>query len=70
MATCTQRSIIQLCAANDYFFLLVANVVSLSVSEASGGGAGSAGAFGAQKLRKGMFRTVGQLYKVKVLHNH
>ena len=40
--------------------ITVANVVSMGASE----GANVAGAFGAQKPKKGMFRTVGQLYKV------
>ncbi len=38
-----------------------ANVVSMSVGSESAGSK-----FGAQKTRKGMFRTVGQLYKVCV----
>lgn len=40
---------------------IVANVVSMGASE----GAAVAGVFGAQKPKKGMFRTVGQLYKVR-----
>ena len=38
-----------------------ANIVSMGV-----GGDAAASKFGAQKTRKGMFRTVGQLYKVGV----
>ena len=40
---------------------IVANVVSMGASE----GAAVAGVFGAQRPKKGMFRTVGQLYKVR-----
>lgn len=39
----------------------IANIVSLHAKDGSEGGAGK---FGAQRTRKGMFRTVGQLYKV------
>lgn len=38
-----------------------ANVVGMQASES----AAAAGKFGVQKTRKGMFRTVGQLYKVR-----
>lgn len=39
---------------------IVANVVSMGASEGA-----AAGVFGAQRPKKGMFRTVGQLYKVR-----
>ena len=41
-----------------------ANIVSLTVKDQGEGAAAKFG--GAQKTRKGMFRTVGQLYKVCV----
>lgn len=41
-----------------------ANIVSMHAKE--GGSDSAASKFGAQRTRKGMFRTVGQLYKVRV----
>ena len=41
-----------------------ANIISLHASDTP---SGSASKFGVQKTRKGMFRTVGQLYKVLCL---
>jgi myosin protein heavy chain len=43
-----------------------ANIVSLTAKEPGDGAAAKFG--GAQKTRKGMFRTVGQLYKVGTSH--
>ena len=40
------------------------NIVSIHAKD---GGDGAAAKFGAQRTRKGMFRTVGQLYKVGVV---
>ena len=58
-------NIVQLLAGSSDWFVAqlwrdTANIVGIQASEASG----AAGKFGAQKTRKGMFRTVGQLYKV------
>ena len=54
-----------LASSPDWFSALLwkdtANVVSLTAKEP---GEGAASKFGGQKTRTGMFRTVGQLYKV------
>ena len=57
-------NIVQLLASSSDPFVATlwrdtANIVSMGV-----GGDSTASKFGAQKTRKGMFRTVGQLYKV------
>ena len=60
-------NVVQLLAnSSDWFVAALwrdtANVVSLQAREGSSDSAASK--FGAQRTRKGMFRTVGQLYKV------
>lgn len=56
-----------LASSSDWFVALLwkdtANVVSLTAKEPGDGAAAKFG--GVQKTRKGMFRTVGQLYKVR-----
>ena len=59
-------NVVQLLANSSDWFVAqlwrdTANVVGIQPSE----GAAAAGKFGVQKTRKGMFRTVGQLYKVR-----
>ena len=60
-------NVVQLLAGSSDWFVAqlwkdTANVVGIQQTE---GTAATAGKFGVQKTRKGMFRTVGQLYKVR-----
>ena len=62
-------NIVQLLANSSDWFVAqlwkdTANVVGIQASGDSSAAAAAAGKFGVQKTRKGMFRTVGQLYKV------
>ena len=59
-------NIVQLLASSSDWFVAqlwrdTANIVGIQTGES----AATAGKFGVQKTRKGMFRTVGQLYKVR-----